>query len=155
MALSRPVATDFWISSKVSNEYTLDDKLVYVYLATNEHTQQLGVFKISKRMVAAELNMELDRVEKAFDRLENLFDVIKYSPETNEIAILDYYSYGILKGGIVFNKCFENIGKKVENFELLKAVYKRSLNISDEREAFKTAMRKVKEMLNSLHMLDD
>lgn len=154
MALSRPVATDFWISPKVTNEYTLEDKLVYVYLATNEHTQQLGVYKISKRMAAAELNMDLDKVECAFDRLENKFDVIKYSPETNEVAILDYYSYGILKGGIVFNKCFENIGKKVENFELLKAIYERSLKINDDRDAFKTAMRKVKEALDSLHMLE-
>lgn len=37
MALNRPVPTDFWINPKVNEEYSLDDKLLYIYLITNEY----------------------------------------------------------------------------------------------------------------------
>lgn len=46
MALNRPVPMYFWTNPKVNEEYSLDDKLLYIYLITNEHLQQLGIYKI-------------------------------------------------------------------------------------------------------------
>ena len=57
--------TDFWINPKDNKEYSLDDKLLYIYLITNEHLQQLGIYKISKKIIAIELNMDSKRLEKA------------------------------------------------------------------------------------------
>lgn len=155
MALNRPVPTDFWINPKVNEEYSLDDKLLYIYLITNEHLQQLGIYKISKKIIAIELNMDFERLEKAFDNLENKFKVIKYSDKTNEIAILDYYSFGILKGGKPVENCFDNLGKKVSDFNLLKEMYLYSKSIIDEREIYSKIMTKLESQLRSLKMLDD
>lgn len=80
------------------------------------------------------MNTDSERLEKAFDNLENKFKVIKYSDKTNEIAILDYYSFVILKGGKPVEKCFDNLGKKVSDFNLLKEMYLYSKSIIDEKE---------------------
>lgn len=72
MALCRPVPTDYWLNPKVNEEYSLEDKLLYIYLITNEHLQQLGIYKISKKLIAVELNMDLEKIENAFDDLENI-----------------------------------------------------------------------------------
>lgn len=155
MALNRPVPTDFWINPRVNEEYSLDDKLLYIYLITNEHLQQLGIYKISKKIISVELNMDSERLEKAFDRLENKFKVIKYSKESNEIAILNYYSFGILKGGKPIENCFEHLGKKVSDFKLLKEMYLFSKSILDDREIYTTIMAKLESQLKTLNMLDD
>ena len=153
-ALSRPVPTNFWIRPDINEEYTLDEKLLYIYLITNEHFQQHAIYKLSKNMMMIELGMDKDKFNQAFDNLENKYKVIKYSEVTREVAILDYYSFGILKGGKPLNDCFENLGKKVEDFTLLRAIYDRSLKIMDDREAFKTVMKMVKEMLISVGQLE-
>ena len=153
-ALSRPVPTDFWIRADVNEEYTLDDKLLYVYLITNQHFQQLGIYKLTKRMMSFELGMDLDRLNTAFDRLQNKFKVVKYSDKTKEVVILDYNKFGILKGGKPFESCYENLGKKVEDLSLLEDIYMASKNIIDERDAFQFAMGKMKSFLDS-KKLDD
>lgn len=155
MALCRPVPTDFWLNPKVNEEYSLDDKLLYIYLITNEHLQQLGIYKISKKIIAIELNMDSERLEKAFDDLENKFKIIKYSKETNEVAILDYYSFGILKGGKPVESCFDNLGRKVSDFYLLKDLYLYSKSILDEREIYAKIMSKIESQLRSLNLLSD
>jgi hypothetical protein len=154
-ALSRPVPTNFWIRPDINEEYTLDDKLLYIYLITNEHFQQHAIYRLSKNMMRVELGMDKDRFNQAFNNLENKFRAIKYSEKTKEVAILDYYSFGILKGGKPLNDCFENLGKKVDDFTLLKAIYERSLNIIDDREAFKTVMKMVGDKLESVGLLGE
>ena len=153
-AISRPVPTAYWIDPVVNEEYSLDDKLLYVYLITNEHFQQHAVYRLSKSMMMKELGMERDRFNQAFADLEERFNVIKYSETTREVAILDYYSYGILKGGKPLTDCFEHLGKKVKDFSLLKAVYDYSLNIVDDRPAFETVMTMVRNFLIDVGLLD-
>ncbi len=151
-ALSRPVPTDFWIRPDVNEEYTLDDKLLYVYLITNQHFQQLGIYKLTKRMMSVELGMDLDRLNASFERLQNKFKAVKYSDKTSEVAILDYYKFGILKGGKPFESCFDNLGKKVEDLSLLKDIYMASKSIIDDRDAFDFAIGKIEKFLDSKDM---
>lgn len=54
---------------------------MYVYLIANEHTQQLGIYRITFKTIANELNMPLDRVEQSMFNLENKFNIIRYSKE--------------------------------------------------------------------------
>jgi len=152
-SLSRPVPTSFWIRPDVNEEYTLDEKLLYIYLITNEHFQQHAIYKLSKRMMMVELGMDKEKFNKAFDNLENKYRVIKYSEATNEVAILDYYSFGILKGGKPLKDCYTNLGKKVEDFTLLKDIYDYSLKLKDDREAFMTVMGMVRDKLESEGLL--
>lgn len=154
-ALSRPVYTEFWIRPDVNEKYTLDDKLLYVYLITNRHFMQHAIYQLTKRMMMMELNMPEERFNEAFDHLENKFKVIKYSEKTNEIAILDYYKYGLISRGSSLTSLFDNLGKKVEDLELLKDMYEYSLNILDEKKEFVYAMNKIKNFLIANHILEE
>ena len=153
-ALSRPVYTEFWIRPDVNEEYTLDDKLLYVYLITNRHFMQHAIYQLSKRMMMMELNMPEERFNQAFDNLENTFKVIKYSKKTNEIAILDYYKYGLISKGAALTNLFDNLGKKVDDLELLKIMYETSLSYIDNRKEFVYAMNTIKQFLIEQGLLD-
>lgn len=48
MAKYRMVRTDFWKNPIVSEEMTPEDKYFYLYLLTNPHTTQTGIYKIRK-----------------------------------------------------------------------------------------------------------
>lgn len=146
-ALSRPVYTEFWIRPDVNEQYTLDDKLLYIYLITNTHFLQHAIYKLSKRMMMMELNMPEDRFNIAFNRLENDFKVIKYSTKTNEVAILDYLKYGIISSGSALTNLFDNLGKKIDDLDLLKDVYTESLNLLDNRKELQYAKDKMRELL--------
>ncbi len=154
-ALSRPVYSEFWIRPDVNEEYTLDDKILYIYLITNRHFQQHAIYQLTKKMMMTELNMPEDRFNVAFDRLENKFGVIKYSDKSNEIAILDYLKYGVISKGSALTKLYDNLGKKVDDMELLKDMYFYSLGILDNRQEVLYAKKKMRELLNNQDMLND
>lgn len=44
----RMVHTSFWNDPTVSEEMTPEDKYFFLYLLTNEHTTQIGIYGISK-----------------------------------------------------------------------------------------------------------
>ena len=152
-ALSRPVYTAFWIRPDVNEDYTCDDKLLYVYLTTNQHFLQHAIYKLSKKMMMVELNMPEDRFNKAFDRLENEFKVIKYSERTREIAILDYLEYGLISSGAALTNLYDNLGRKVDDLELLKCVYEKAMLILDDRDEVHYARDRMRELLASQNML--
>lgn len=154
-ALSRPVYTEFWIRPDVNEEYTLDDKLLYVYLITNRHFMQHAIYQLSKRMMMMELNMPEERFNQAFDNLEHKFKVIKYSKKTNEIAVLDYYKYGLISKGAALTNLFDNLGKKVDDLELLKDMYENSLSYIDTRKEFVYAMDTIKQFLMEQGLLKE
>lgn len=147
MALARPVPVDYWLNEKVNEAYSLDDKLVYIYLITNEHTEQLGIYKITFKTISNEINMPISRVEQAMYNLEYIHNIIRYSKKTNEVAILDYLTYGLLKGGEVIRKCFDNLQKKSQDINLLAYLYLYSKEYSDEKPIFKEVLTKIKEAL--------
>ncbi|EKN69951.1 DnaD domain-containing protein [Neobacillus bataviensis LMG 21833] len=55
MAKYRMVRTDFWKNPVVSEEMTPEDKYFYLYLLTNPHTTQIGIYKIAKKQMAFNL----------------------------------------------------------------------------------------------------
>ena len=148
MALTRPISVDLWLKQDVNESYSLDDKLVYVYLITNEHTQQLGIYRITFKTIANELNMPLDRVEQSMFNLENKFNIIRYSKRTNEVAILDYLTFGILKGGNVIRQCFNNINKKVQDKTLLASLYIYSKQFKSDLPMYNEALELIRQALS-------
>lgn len=99
MAIKRIVSTDFWTDPKVIEMFSPEDKLFFLYLMTNPHTTQLGVYQISKRVMSFELGYSLEAVTVLVDRFENKYGLIKYSAETSEVAIKNYLKHSIVKGG--------------------------------------------------------
>ena len=153
-ALSRPVYSGFWIRADVNEQYTLDDKLLYIYLITNGHFQQHAIYQLSKKMMMAELNMPEDRFKDAFSHLENDFKVIKYSTKTGEVAVIDYLKYGTISKGAALTKLYDNLGKKVDDLDLVKAIYDYSLTMLDNREEINYARQRMRELLERQGLIE-
>jgi hypothetical protein len=146
MALSRPINVQFWNDEKVSERFTLNDKIVFLYLLTNEHLEQLGIYKITYKVIANEICMPIELVKESIRRLDKELGVIKYSDSTNEVAILNYLKHSIMNGGAT-SKCYDNIERKVSDKDLLLEVYKKLLLVTDNRPTFTIALTKIREAL--------
>lgn len=99
MGIKRIVDTDFWTDDKVMIEFSPEDRLFMLYLLTNPHTTQLGVYKILPKQMAFELGYSSDTINVLLDRFENKYNMIRYSKATSEIAVRNYLKYSIVKGG--------------------------------------------------------
>lgn len=124
MGVKRIVDIDFWNDDKVVELFSPEDKLFMLYLMTNPHTTQLGIYAINKKIMAFELGYSIDTISVLLERFENKYNMIKYSNETNEVAIKNYLKYSIIKGGKPVEDCLEKEIKQVKNKELLKYVFK-------------------------------
>ena len=123
MGVKRIVDVEFWNDDKVVELFSPEDKLFMLYLMTNPHTTQLGIYSINKKTMAFELGYSLETISVLLDRFENKYNMIKFSNSTNEIAIINYLKYSIIKGGKPVEDCLDKEIKQVKNKELLNLVF--------------------------------
>ena len=123
MGIKRIVDTQFWNDDKVIEYFSPEDKLFMLYVMTNPHTTQLGIYPINKKHMSFELGYTIDVVNVLLDRFENKYEMIKYSNETKEIAIKNYLKHSIIKGGAPVRDCLIKELKQVKNKDLIKYVF--------------------------------
>ena len=97
--IKRVVSTAFWTDEKTVEDFSPEDKYFFLYLLTNPHTTQLGIYKVSPKVMAFELGYDINAVLTLIDRFQNRYGQIRYNPETREIAIKNYLIYSVVKGG--------------------------------------------------------
>lgn len=91
MAKFRNVSVKFW-SDPFIETLTPDKKLFFLYLITNEHATQCGIYEISFRLMAFETGYKIEAVEKLIEFFES-HKKIKYSRKTNEVAIKNFVKH--------------------------------------------------------------
>jgi len=123
MALKRIINTGFWQDEKVIDLFSPEDKLFFLYLLTNPHSTLLGIYQINKKVIAFELGYSIETINTLIDRFENKYQIIKYSNETNEIAIKNYLRHSINKGGKPIEDCLKKDINDVKDLSLLEYVY--------------------------------
>lgn len=99
MAKFRQVYVDFWTDPRVLEEMTPEDRYFYLYLLTNPLTTQCGIYQITKKQMGFELGHSMESINSLVDRFENHHKLIKYNPETREIAVIKWGKYNLNKGG--------------------------------------------------------
>lgn len=99
MEIRRIVSTSFWTDDDIIERFSPEDKYFYLYLMTNPHTTQLGVYLVTFKQMAFETGFSAETIPTLIDRFQNTYGVIKYSNTTREIAIKNYLRYSIMKGG--------------------------------------------------------
>ena len=72
MAIYRTVSLSFWTDSKVTDDFTPEDKYFYLYLFTNPHTNLAGCYEISVRQMAYETGYIKETIERLIDRFKNV-----------------------------------------------------------------------------------
>jgi hypothetical protein len=124
MGIKRIVDTGFWTDDKVVESFSPEDKLFMLYLMTNPHTTQLGIYPLNKKIMSFELGYSVDAISVLLDRFETKYDIIRFSKETNEIAIKNSLRHSIVKGGAPVRDCLIKEIKHVKDKKLLKFVFR-------------------------------
>lgn len=93
MALYRTISIGFWTDSKVTDEFTPEDKLFYLYLFTNPHTNLAGCYEISHKQMAFEIGYSVESIRTLIERFERTYNVIRYSEKTKEILLINWHKY--------------------------------------------------------------
>lgn len=70
MAKYRMVNTRFWNDNFVADELHALDRLLFLYLLTNDKTNIIGVYEIPIRTIAYETGIDKDHIAKMLQRLE-------------------------------------------------------------------------------------
>lgn len=123
MAVKRIIDTRFWTDDKVVDLFSPEDKLFMLYILTNPHTTQLGIYKINKKIMAFELGYSLETIGILLDRFENKYGIILYSKETNEIAIKNYLKYSVIKGGKPVEDCLLKEIREIKDTNLIYNIF--------------------------------
>ena len=96
MAKFRSIQTSFWSDSKIVDDFSPEDRYFYLYLLTNEKSNQLGCYEISKNQMCRDTGYNRDTVDKLVDRFEKNHHVIIYDNDTKEIFIKNWHKYNWL-----------------------------------------------------------
>ncbi|WP_456276523.1 DnaD domain protein [Bacillus sp. AK128] len=115
----RIVRTDFWLNPMFSEEMTPEDRYFFLYLLTNPHTTQIGIYKITKKQMAFDMGYSIESVESLMNRFIEHHELIRYNPDTREIAIKNWGRYNLQKGGKPVMDCILSELKDVEDVSLI------------------------------------
>lgn len=119
MARYRMVRTEFWKNPIVLEEMTPEDKYFYLYLLTNPYTTQIGIYRITKKQMAFDLGYSMESVNALMERFTNHHQLIRYNPETRELAIKNWGRDNLQKGGKPIMDCILSELKDVEDLSLI------------------------------------
>ena len=118
----RMVHTSFWNDPYVSEEMTAEDKYFFLYLLTNEHTTQIGIYGITKKQMAFELGYSIESINALMQRFISHHDMIRYNEQTRELAVKNWGKYNLNKGGKPVIDCVNSELKQVKDLTLIKYV---------------------------------
>ena len=146
MSIKRVVDVHFWDDDKVLGTFSPEDKLFFLYLMTNPHTKQLGIYALPRQYIALEVGYALDVIDVLLDRFENVYGLIRYSYRTGEVAIKNYLRHSIVKGGKPVEDLLIKEIAEVKDLGLLQYVHD---SIKDARNLNDT-VKKILPLLNAL-----
>lgn len=131
MAVFRKLHVSFW-SDSFTSELDRDKKLFYIYLLTNEHTTQCGIYEITKKQIAFDLLYSIDTVSKLLEYFIKQ-GKIKYNDKTNELAIGNWMKYNNSTSPKV-KTCIDKEFKKVKDTVLIQYVNSIDTHPQEEEE---------------------
>ena len=123
MGIKRVVDVGFWNDEKVMDMFSPEDKLFMLYLLTNPHSTQLGIYAINPKYMSLELGYTIDTINVLLDRFENTYEIIKYSRKTKEIAVKNFLRHSIVKGGAPVRDCLARELREVKDKTLIEFVF--------------------------------
>ncbi len=144
--IKRCISTGFWKDDKVLNDFSPEDKYFMLYLLTNPHTTQLGIYHLPLKVAAVELGYSIDAINVLLDRFENKYNIIRYSKDTNEVAIKNFLRYSIVSGGKPVMDCLEKEYDTVKDTSLIPYVLNH-LNTIDTKYLNTTVVEFIKKYI--------
>jgi len=131
MAAFRKISVSFWSDSFVG-ELTPEQKYFYLYLMTNDKTTQCGIYETSIRKMSFDTGYNQETVLKLISFFEEQ-NKIRFSKETNEIALLNWVKYNDSTSPKV-TACVDKELLKVKNRVLIHYLYSMDTHPQEEEE---------------------
>ena len=91
MARYRPVFVDLWSCDDKFQDYSAYGKLLYIYLITNTHVNECGLYRITYKTISNET--EIPRAEVSRLIKEELSNNVSYDDEKNVIFVHKFLKY--------------------------------------------------------------
>ncbi|MBO0460069.1 DnaD domain protein, partial [Enterococcus hulanensis] len=91
MAIYRQIHTTVWKDDWVG-ELSIDEKLLWMYLTTNDRTTQCGVYVFSWRYAPFETGLSETEIKRIINKFQE-DGKIKFNHETNELMIINWLKY--------------------------------------------------------------
>lgn len=145
IAKTRPVCETIWLDKKF-RKLKRWERYLFLYLLTNTHVEQVGIYELTYETMAFETELTLDQVQRGIGGIK-IQGLIDYDDDTEEVAILNFLKYSLLTGGTVTEKCFMELSKKVQSTKLLEALYDKVVTNQDSREIYQFASRRIAEAI--------
>ncbi len=121
----RNVSVSFWTDSKIDDDFTPEDKYFYLYLLTNPHASICGCYEISMKQMERETGCTTETVMRLLNRMENIHRVLRYSPDTKEILLLNWFKYNWTRSEKL-KKAVQAVLPFVKNEEFRRFLYKKA-----------------------------
>lgn len=93
MAIYRSIHTTFWTDTKVSDDFSPEDKYFMLYCLTNPYTNIIGCYEISIKQMANDMGYSRDSIESLLKRFKEHHKIIDYDFDTKELFIKNWYKY--------------------------------------------------------------
>lgn len=116
MAIYRNVQLSFWTDNKVEDNFTPEDKYFYLYLLTNPQTNICGCYEVSYKQMTQQLGYDDKTIDRLLERFESFHNMIRFSKDTKEILILNWYKYNWSKSEKTLVGV-ENVAKHIKSKE--------------------------------------
>ena len=91
MAIYRQLHTTFWKDRRVG-EWNKEQKLFFLYLLSNDHTTQCGVYEFNKRYAKFELDVSSKEIDELIDFLVSEGRIV-FNEKTEELMIINWLKY--------------------------------------------------------------
>lgn len=89
----RSIDTTFWADKKISEECTPEERYVYLYLLTNNHTRLCGCYEVTVKVIAFETGFSPDKTKKILESLDLERHMIRYCFDSSEVLLLNWAKY--------------------------------------------------------------
>ncbi len=93
MANYRNISMSFWEDSKVVDDFTPEDRYIYLYCMTNPHTNLCGCYEVSIKQIARETGYNEDSINHLLRRLDTAHNVIRYDAASKELLLVNWAKY--------------------------------------------------------------
>lgn len=131
MAKYRQLHTEFWNDGFVL-DLTPEEKYFYLYLMTNPHTAQCGIYELPKRIIETHTGYSRETIDKLLSRFVE-YNKIYYYDETKEIMIINWLKFNQPSSPNAV-KCVNRELKGVKNKEFLNYIYAQCTNLKGNIE---------------------
>lgn len=154
--MKRVVDTKFWNSLKILDHYSVEDRYFMLYLYTNPHSAQLGIYALPKKVISFETGFNLDLVDIMLERFTKQHQCILYNEATQEVSVLDSLTFSIMKGGKPVRDLLRKELNRVADDGLIYETYchMKSFWLFSPRDFDRTIMNLFEEELVNRELLD-